>query len=93
MNTLNPSSSEHQKSIIISMLDSYLADAGYSVRQKCLNYITNPNVEFSPDVQHALGLVDAVRDEYLDQLDKLRDKYEVRLKMSLAMLVNELQRS
>jgi hypothetical protein len=84
--------SEYKKEFLMSMFDSVLANANESVRDKCMEYGFNPEVEIPKDVQKALDLVDVVRSEYNAQLDALRDKYEVRLKMAMAILVNEIDR-
>lgn len=84
--------SEHKKELLMTYLDSVLFNASDSVRNKCLEYILDPDLEIPEDVQKAIDLVDVVRDEYNTQLEALRDKYEVRLKMSMAILVNEVER-
>ena len=84
--------SEYKKEFLMSMFDSVLANANESVRDKFMEYGFNPDVEIPEDVQKALDLIDVVRSEYNTQLDALRDKYEVRLKMAMAILVNEIDR-
>lgn len=84
---------EYQKQMLISMLTSVLQNASDTVRSRCMEYSSNPHAEIPKDVQQALNLLDQVRTEYNTQLDALRDKYEVRLKMALAMVVNEINRA
>ena len=77
--------SRYKKEFLMAMLDSVLMNTDDNVRNKCMEYSFNPE-DIPEDVQTALDLVDVVREEYNIQLDMLRDKYEVRLKMALAML-------
>lgn len=84
---------EYQKQMLVSLLTSVLANASDSVRSRCIEYSTDPHATIPKDVQQALNLLETVRTEYNTQLDALRDKYEVRLKMALAMVVNEIDRA
>ena len=93
MTTYKPTGTEYQRMMLMSMLDSYLANASDEVRGKCIEYSVDPTIDIPVDVQNAIDLVDVVRDEYNSQLEVLRDKYEVRLKMALAMLVDKIDKA
>lgn len=93
MKTREIDESKYHKDILVSLLTSALQNASESVRDKCISYSRYPQVEIPKDVQKSLDLLEAVRAEYNEKLDELRDRYEVRLKMALAMVVNEIDRA
>lgn len=84
---------KYQKELIVSMLTSILQNTSEDVKNKCIEYSINPDAEFPKDVQKALDLLELTRMEYNKELDILRDKYEVRLKTAMVMLVNAISRS
>ena len=84
---------KYQKDLILSILTSILKNTPESVKNKCIEYSIDPNAEIPKDVQKALDLLELTRTEYNKELDILRDKYEVRLKTAMAMLVNAIGRS
>ena len=75
------------------IVDYALQNVSDKVQQKCNEYSNMPLSELPDNVRKTLEIFDAVRNEYNLELDMLRDKYEIKFKTILAMLVSEIERS
>lgn len=75
------------------LVDFALQHVSDKVQKKCVEYSNMPISDLPEDVRKTLEVFDSVRNEYNLELDMLRDKYEIKFKTLLAILVSNIERS